>query len=377
MPSALFAPLPLRAVTLPNRIVMAPMCQYSAEPSGPQVGVPTDWHVQHYGSRAVGRPGLVLVEATAVSPEGRISPYDLGLWNAAQVSGHRRLTALMRQQGVVPGVQLAHAGRKASTGRPSDGGGALAPEEGLGWQVLAPSALPFADGSPLPEALPPERIGEVVAQFAAAARRAVEAGYEAVEVHAAHGYLLHEFLSPLSNHRTDSYGGSFEGRARLVLEVVDAVRGAVGDDVPVLTRLSATDWAEPEGWTADDTVRLSGLLREHGVDVVHVSTGGNVPDATIPVGPGYQVPFAARVRREAGVTTAAVGLVRDPQHAEQLVAEGEADLVALGRELLLDPYWPVRAARELGADWSLPPQYDRAELLARRDERTASSATTA
>ncbi|MEL7978036.1 NADH:flavin oxidoreductase/NADH oxidase [Isoptericola sp. F-RaC21] len=371
MTSALFAPLPLRAVTLPNRVVMAPMCQYSAQPSGPEAGVPNDWHVQHYGSRAVGRPGLILVEATGVSPEGRISPYDLGLWNDAQEAGHRRLAALMRAQGVVPGIQLAHAGRKASTGRPWDGGGALAPDAELGWQVLAPSPVPFEDGAPRPETLSPAQVADVVEQFAAAARRAVAAGYEVVEVHAAHGYLLHQFLSPLSNHRTDEYGGSFEHRARLVLDVVDAVRGAVGEDVPVLVRLSATDWVEPEGWTGDDTVRLAGMLRDHGVDVVHVSTGGNVPDATIPVGPGYQVPFAARVRHEAGVTTAAVGLVRDPEHAESVVADGEADLVALGRELLLDPYWPVRAARELGADWSLPPQYDRAESLARRDTRVA------
>jgi len=349
----------LRGVTLPNRIVMAPMCQYSAPAEGPLTGSPVDWHVQHYGARAVGGAGLIIVEATGVSPEGRISPFDLGLWSEEQLAGHRRLTTLMTQHGAVPGIQLAHAGRKASTDRPWEGGGPLSPD-GLGWEPVGPSPVAFDETSPVPHELTVEEIDGVVAQFVRSAKLALEAGYQVLEIHGAHGYLLHEFLSPDSNRRTDEYGGSFDNRARLLLRVVDQVRAAVPDTTPLLVRVSATDWVEPDGWTADDSVRLSGLLREHGVDVVHVSTGGNLPDVRIPVGPGYQVPFAERIRKEAEVPTAAVGMVTEPEQAEAILAADQADLVALARILLLEPYWPQRAARALGAELAGPDQYARA-----------------
>lgn len=361
MTSSLFTPITLRGTTVPNRIWMAPMCQYSAEPTGPGAGVPNDWHLQHYGARAVGGPGLILVEATAIAPEGRISPQDLGIWNDAQVEGHRRLTAFMRGQGVVPGIQLAHAGRKASTDGLGRSRGTLGPAEG-GWEPVGPSAIAFDDDHAAPHELTVEEIQGVVAAFADAAKRALAAGYEVVEVHGAHGYVVHEFLSPVANHRDDAYGGDFERRARLALEIADAVRAAVGEQVPVLFRVSATYWIEPEGWTADQTVRLAALLREHGIDLVDVSTGGNLPNAEIPSGPGYQVPFAERIRREAGIPTAAVGIITEVQQAEKILADGGADAVLLGRELLRNPYWPRRAAHELGDSHPLPRQYSRADL---------------
>ena len=262
---------------------------------------------------------------------------------------------------MVPGIQIAHAGRKASTDLGFAGGGALTEDEG-GWETVGPSAIAFNDASAVPHELSIDGVRGVVAAFADAARRSIEAGYEVIEVHAAHGYLVHEFLSPVSNHREDAYGGSFANRARLALEIADAVRAAVGERVPVLFRLSATDWIEPKGWTADQTVRLAALLREHGVDLLDVSSGGNLPRASIPVGPGYQVPFAARVRRETGLPTAAVGIITDPQQAEKVLADGEADAVLLGRELLRNPHWPRQAAHELGEIHPLPPQYGRAEL---------------
>jgi 2,4-dienoyl-CoA reductase-like NADH-dependent reductase (Old Yellow Enzyme family) len=356
--STLFTPITLRGITVPNRIWMAPMCQYSADAAGPATGAPNDWHVQHYGSRAAGGPGLILVEATAIVPEGRISPEDLGIWNDTQVEAHRRLTAFMRGQGVVPGIQIAHAGRKAGTD--SRGGGSLALDEG-GWETVAPSAIAFDGDHAVPHELSVEEIRGVVEAFAKAAERSLAAGYEVIEVHAAHGYLVHQFLSPLSNRREDAYGGDFENRTRLLLEIADAVRSVVGEQVPVLVRLSATDWIEPDGWTADQTVRLSALLREHGIDLVDVSTGGNLPKAQIPNSPGYQVPFAERIRSEAGMPTAAVGLITEVQHAEKIVTEGGADAVMLGRELLRNPYWPRQAAHELGVEHPLPRQYRRAE----------------
>ncbi|WP_136519028.1 NADH:flavin oxidoreductase/NADH oxidase [Cellulomonas telluris] len=361
---ALFTPLTLRGVTFPHRVWMAPMCQYSAEPTGPAAGVPHDWHVQHYGSRAAGGAALVITEATAVTPEGRITPFDLGLWNDAQLAGHRRLTALAHAQGARAGVQLAHAGRKASTDAPWRGGAPLTADEG-GWETVGPSAVPFAEGHPAPRGLSTAEVADVVRAFADAARRAVEAGYEVVEVHAAHGYLLHQFLSPDSNHRDDAYGGSFENRTRLVREVVEAVRAAVPEDVVVLVRVSATDWVEPAGWTADDTVRLAADLAPLGVDMVHVSTGGNLPRVRIPAGPGYQVPFAARIRAEAGLPTVAVGMITDAAQAEQVLADGSADAIALARPLLADPYWPLRAALELGVEPVVPQQYERAQALLR------------
>jgi len=354
--AGLFSPLTLRSVTLRNRVGVSPMCQYSSVD-----GFADDWHVQHLGSRAVGGAAIVITEANAVTADGRISPADLGIWRDAHVEGLARCVRVIEANGAVAGTQLAHAGRKASTAAPWEGGHALSVEEG-GWRpIRAPSAEPFGSRSPVPEALDEDGIREVVRAFAEAAGRAREAGFRVVEVHAAHGYLLHEFLSPLSNHRDDEYGGSFDNRVRLVLDVVREVRARVAVGVPVVVRLSATDWADG-GWSADETVRLSGLLREEGVDLVDTSTGGNVL-ADIPVGPGFQVPFARRIRAEAGIPTGAVGLITEPKHAEEILTEGSADVVLLGRELLRDPHWPLRAAYELGeTDSGLwPVQYRRAE----------------
>ncbi|MEW2270334.1 MULTISPECIES: oxidoreductase [Streptomyces] len=354
--SVLFEPVTLREVTIPNRVWMPPMCQYSAEPAGPLTGAPNDWHFAHYGARATGGTGLIVVEATAVSPEGRISPYDLGLWNDTQVEAFRRITRFLSAQGTVPAVQLAHSGRKASTERPWKGGAPIGPE-GHGWQPLAPSPLPFAEGHPVPSELTADQIKEIAGQFKEAARRALAAGFEVVEIHGAHGYLVHEFLSPHSNHRTDAYGGSYENRVRFALEIVDAVREEWPADKPLFFRVSATDWLEEGGWTADDTVRLARDLRAHGVDLLDVSTGGNVSGVHIPVGPGYQVPFAARVKTETGLPVAAVGLITEAEQAQKIVANGEADAVLLGRELLRDPSWARHTARELGGDVRVPEQY--------------------
>ncbi|MEU6476980.1 NADH:flavin oxidoreductase/NADH oxidase [Streptomyces sp. NPDC047017] len=356
--SALFQPCTLREVTIPNRVWMAPMCQYSAAPDGPSAGAPHDWHFAHYAARAAGGTGLIVVEATAVSPEGRISPYDLGIWNDTQVEAFTRITRFLKGQGSVPAIQLAHSGRKASTERPWKGGAPIGPDE-HGWQPVAPSPVPFADGHPVPAELTTDQIHEVVRQFADAARRALAAGFEIVEIHGAHGYLIHEFLSPHSNHRTDAYGGSYENRVRFALEVVDAVRAVWPQDKPVFFRLSATDWLEEGGWTTDETVRLAAELHAHGIDLLDVSTGGNVPAARIPVGPGYQVPFAARVKAETPMPVAAVGLITEAEQAEKIVANGEADAVLLGRELLRDPSWARHAARELGGPVHVPDQYHR------------------
>ncbi|AJE87164.1 oxidoreductase [Streptomyces albus] len=354
--SKLFAPWTLRSLTIPNRVWMAPMCQYSAETSGPLTGAPHDWHFTHYGARAAGGTGLVLVEATAVSPEGRISPADLGLWNDTQQEAFARIARFLRDQGTVPGVQLAHAGRKASTDRPWRGGAPLGPEAG-GWQPLGPSPLPFAAGHPVPAELTVDQLREITGQFAASARRAREAGFDVVEIHGAHGYLIGEFLSPHSNHRTDAYGGSFEGRSRLALEVVDAVRAEWPADKPLFFRISATDWLAENGWTPEDTVRLAAVLARHGVDLLDVSSGGNASGVRIPVAPGYQVPFAARVRVETGLPVAAVGLITESAQAEAILADGQADAVLLGRALLREPYWARRAARELGGEVRVPDQY--------------------
>ncbi|MFI0773954.1 NADH:flavin oxidoreductase/NADH oxidase [Streptomyces sp. NPDC021212] len=367
--SALFTPFSLRSLTIPNRIWMAPMCQYSAEVSGPAAGVPGDWHFSHYTSRATGGAGLILVEATAVGPEGRISPADLGIWNDTQVEAFRPITAFLKERGTTPGIQLAHAGRKASTDRPWRGGAPLGVGE-EGWRpVLGPSPVPFDAGHPVPEELTTAQIEEVVGQFADAARRALAAGFEVAEIHGAHGYLIGEFLSPYSNHRTDEYGGSFENRSRFALRVVDAVRAVWPDELPLFFRVSATDWLtetrrdrnadadERDGWTADETVRLAAALRARGVDLLDVSSGGNAARVPIPTGPGYQVPFASRVRAETGLPVAAVGLITEPEQAEKIVVTEEADAVLLGRALLRDPYWARRAARELGADVPVPPPY--------------------
>ncbi|WPO75202.1 MULTISPECIES: NADH:flavin oxidoreductase/NADH oxidase [unclassified Streptomyces] len=356
--SALFEPYTLRSLTIPNRVWMPPMCQYSAPPEGPQAGVPQDWHFAHYAARAAGGTGLIIVEATAVSPEGRISPYDLGIWNDTQVEAFRRTTAFLKSQGTVPGIQIGHAGRKASTDRPWKGGTPLGLEE-HGWQSVAPSPVAFDERHPVPAELSVEGIREIVGQFADAARRALDAGFEVAEIHGAHGYLIGEFLSPHSNKRTDAYGGSYENRTRFALEVVDAMRAVWPEDKPLFFRISATDWLEEAGWTADDTVRFAAELKEHGIDLLDVSTGGNAAGVRIPVGPGYQVPFAARVKAETELPVAAVGLITEVEQAEKIVANGEADAVLLGRELLRDPSWARRAARELGGEVHVPEQYHR------------------
>ncbi|KAB8160261.1 NADH:flavin oxidoreductase/NADH oxidase [Streptomyces sp. 3MP-14] len=358
--SSLFEPWTSRSLTVPNRIWMAPMCQYSADTSGPDVGAPNDWHFTHYTSRAVGGAGLVLSEATAVSPEGRISPADAGLWNDRQQEAWTRVVAAVRAHGAVAGIQLAHAGRKASTHRPWEGGGPLGEDEAP-WTTLGPSPVPFTDGYPVPHELTEAEIGEVVEQFVASARRALAAGFQVAEVHGAHGYLIGEFLSPHSNRRTDRYGGDFAGRTRLALEVVEAVRAVWPDELPLFFRVSATDWLPEGGWTPDDTVRLAGALRARGVDLLDVSSGGNAAGVTVPTEPGYQVPFAARVRRETELPVAAVGLITEPAQAAKILEAGEADAVFLGRVLLREPYWPQRAARELGvAGAPVPLPYERA-----------------
>ncbi|HEX5123211.1 MAG TPA: NADH:flavin oxidoreductase/NADH oxidase [Rhodanobacteraceae bacterium] len=339
-------------VTLRNRIVVSPMCEYSAID-----GIPNDWHLVHLGSRAVGGAGLVFTEATAVSPEGRISPGDTGIWNDAQRDAWTRIASFVADQGAVPGIQLAHAGRKGSTHVPWRGASALAPGEGA-WTPVAPSAIRFDDDYPMPVALDAAGIAKVIADFRTAAHHASEAGFRVIEVHAAHGYLLHEFLSPLSNHRDDGYGGSLDHRVRLVREVVAAVREAWPAPKPLFIRVSATDWA-PGGWDIDECVELARMLKRDGVDVIDCSSGGTVPHPTIPLGPGYQVPFAARIRREAGIATAAVGLITDAKQAEAIIERGDADFIVMAREMLRDPYFPRRAAKELGVAIKSPIQYER------------------
>ena len=365
--SALFEPLTLRSLTIPNRLWMAPMCQYSAAPEGPAQGAPGDWHFQHLAARAAGGTGLILTEATAVSPEGRISPYDLGLWNDTQTEAFRRITGFLKSQGTAPGIQIAHAGRKASTERTwVDRGAALAPGQDHGWTPVGPSPVPFDEKSTTPAELSTTQIGEIVEQFAATARRALAAGFEVAEIHGAHGYLINEFLSPFTNRRTDEYGGSYENRTRFALEVVDAVRAVWPEDLPVFFRISATDWLsenaadEREGWTAEDTVRFAGELKAHGIDLLDTSTGGNAPDAKIEASPGFQVPFAERVKREAGLAVGAVGLITEARQAEKIIADGQADAVLIGRELLRSPSFAQQAARELGAGMHVPKPYHRA-----------------
>jgi 2,4-dienoyl-CoA reductase-like NADH-dependent reductase (Old Yellow Enzyme family) len=350
----LFEPLSLRGVTLKNRIVVSPMCQYSAED-----GFANDWHLVHLGSRAVGGAGLIIQEATAVSPEGRISPEDLGIWKDEHLPMLRRITDFITAQGSVPGIQLAHAGRKASTYSPFTGSGEVPADQG-GWSVVGPSAEAFTEEYPKPEALDAAGIQKVIADFRTAAQRALAAGYKVVELHAAHGYLLHEFLSPLSNHRTDEYGGTFENRIRLLLDVTAATREVWPEDLPLIVRISATDWTEG-GWNADESVQLSAMLKTRGVDLIDVSTGGNVPKAPIPVGPGYQVQFAERIKAEAGIRTGAVGLITTPAEAEAILANGQADLVLLAREFLREPYFPLFAAQDLGVEVEWPAQYERAK----------------
>jgi 2,4-dienoyl-CoA reductase-like NADH-dependent reductase (Old Yellow Enzyme family) len=349
----LFDPLVLRGVTLPNRIGVSPMCEYSCEN-----GFANDWHFVHLGSRAVGGAGLVFTEAAAVSPEGRIAPEDLGVWSEAHFEPLARIATFIAQQGAVPGMQLAHAGRKGSTFRPWSGDGVVTPAQG-GWTPVGPDSRRFADNYPTPAPMTEADIARVREDFVTAARRAIAAGFRVLELHSAHGYLLHEFLSPLSNSRADRYGGPFENRTRFTCETVSAIRAAVPESCPLFVRISATDWVDG-GWTVEESVVLARILKDLGADVVDCSSGGNVATAQIPVGPGYQLPFATRVRREAGIHTAAVGMITEAAQADQIVRNGDADIVLLARELLRDPYWPLHAAAKLGHTVSWPAQYLRA-----------------
>ncbi|HEX3891224.1 MAG TPA: NADH:flavin oxidoreductase/NADH oxidase [Terracidiphilus sp.] len=361
MSHPLFTPFQLRYVTFANRIGVSPMCQYSADD-----GFANDWHMVHLGSRAQGGPALVMLEASAVTPEGRITPGDLGIYKDEHVPGLRRIVDFIHSQGVRAGIQLAHAGRKASMSSPFAAEKLLSPSEG-GWQPVAPSPIAFAPKYAVPQALDQAGIEATVSAFAQAAHRAIAAGFDFVEIHAAHGYLLHEFLSPLSNQRTDAYGGSFDNRTRLLLQVVDAVRAVWPSHLPLFVRISATDWVDASsstgsqaGWSIDESVALAGHLRSHGVDLIDVSSGGLVPYAKISVGPAFQTPFAERIRAEAAIATAAVGMITEPQQADAIIAAGKADLVFLAREMLRDPYWPLHAAAALGESVTWPVQYLRA-----------------
>jgi 2,4-dienoyl-CoA reductase-like NADH-dependent reductase (Old Yellow Enzyme family) len=352
--SKLFSPLQMRSLTLRNRIFVSPMCMYSC-----QDGLPNDWHMVHLGSRAVGGAAMVIVEATAVAPEGRISPSDCGLWNDAQAEAFAPIAHFIAAQGAIPAIQLGHAGRKASVMPPWQGGGA-AQEDAGGWQPVAPSALPFGPGSPQPRELEVADLERIAAQFEASARRALKAGFQVVEIHMAHGYLLHQFLSPLSNKRDDAFGGRLENRMRLPLEVAHRVRAIWPEELPVMVRLSVTDWVDG-GWDLAQSLVLCEHLKELGVDLIDCSSGGLVPDAVIPAAPGFQTPFAAEIRKKIGIATGAVGLITAAVQAEQILATGSADVVLLARELLRDPYWPIHAAAELKADHPWPVQYERAK----------------
>jgi len=352
--SLLFSPLNIKNIQLKNRIVVSPMCQYSATD-----GFANDWHLVHLGSRAVGGASLIIMEATSVSPEGRISPGDLGLWKDEQIDMLKRITRFIHEQGSIAGIQLAHAGRKASFNAPWNGSKQLSAEEG-GWQTVAPSAIPFNEADVIPIALSTADIEQVKADFKAATVRAIEAGFRVIELHGAHGYLIHQFLSPLSNQRTDNYGGSFENRIRFLLELVESVQEEWPAENPLFVRLSATDWAEG-GWTAEETVQLSAILKDKGVDLIDVSSGGLAIQQQIPVFPGYQVQFAEAVKQQTGILTGAVGLITSAEQAEGILKGGQADLVLLAREFLRDPYFPLTAAHKLDAEVKWPVQYERAK----------------
>ncbi len=346
----LFSPLTLRDITLRNRIAVSPMCQYSSED-----GFANDWHLVHLGSRAIGGAGLVILEATAVIPEGRISPQDLGLWKDEHIAMLSRIAAFIKQQGAAPGIQIAHAGRKASTSRPWEGGKGISVANG-GWQVEAPSAIGIREGGDTPHDLSIQEIKQRIQAFADAAARALKAGFEVLEIHAAHGYLIHEFLSPFSNTRGDSYGGSFENRIRFLTEIVENVRSVWPKHLPLLVRISASDWKEG-GWTVEDSVALTRILAPLGVDLMDCSSGGIMPGIKVPVGPAYQTPFAQQIRKDTGIPTGAVGLITEVAQANDIIQSGKADLILLARELLRDPYWPMHAAQTLGQPVNFPPQY--------------------
>jgi 2,4-dienoyl-CoA reductase-like NADH-dependent reductase (Old Yellow Enzyme family) len=353
----LFDKLTIRDISLRNRIVVSPMCQYSSED-----GFANDWHLVHLGSRAVGGAGLIFTEATAVEARGRISPQDLGIWKDEHIPMLQRITTFIEAQGAIAGMQLAHAGRKGSTYRPWEGDSYVDENHG-GWKpVVAPSAIPFSPNYAVPEALTVAEIADIVDSFAKAAGRALKAGFKVVEVHAAHGYLLNEFLSPVANKRTDDYGGPFKNRIRMLLEVVRAVRRIWPEGLPVFVRISATDWLEPEGWDIEQSVELARILKPEGVDLIDCSSGNIVPYAKIPAGPGYQVPFSERIRRDTGIMTSALGLIVSPQQAETIIRTGQADMVVIARQFLRDPYWPLHAAAELKEQIKWPVQYNRASV---------------
>lgn len=353
----LFRPISFRSVTARNRIMVSPMCQYSGTD-----GVPSDWHLQHLGSRAVGGAGIVFTEMTNVEARGRISPGCLGLWNDEQRDAFARIVGFVKAQGAVAGIQLAHAGRKASTAAPWDGGRPMAPENG-GWPIVAPSPIPFGEGYAVPQDMDEKTIAGIVALFAASARRAREAGFDLIELHGAHGYLISTFLSPITNRRTDRYGGSFENRIRFLLEIVDAVRSEWAEDKPLFVRISCSDWMEG-GWDLEASIKLAQLLKTGGkVDLVDCSTGGVDPRQKVNIYPGYQVPFAAAVRSRAGIATGAIGLISSPDMAEQIVASGQADLVVMARAFLNDPYWPMHAAKALRAKFQWAKQYERGDIF--------------
>ena len=350
----LLSPLQIRSITFQNRIFVSPMCEYSSIDC-----FANNWHLVHLGSPAVGKAGLVLTEATAVSPEGRISPDDLGIWKDEHIPKLKEIVSFIHEQRSVAGIQLAHAGRKASHASPWKGGEQIPAAQG-GWKTVAPSAIPFKEGTEAPEALNKEGIQKVINDFVAATKRALEAGFKVIELHAAHGYLMHEFLSPLSNKRTDEYGGDFENRIRLVVEITEAVRKIWPEENPLFVRISSTDWTEG-GWDIDESVKLAEVLKTKGVDLIDCSTGGNVPHAKIPVAPGYQVPFAERIKKETGILTAAVGLITDAHQAETILQAEQADAIIMAREFLRNPYFPLHAAYQLGTDIEWPVQYERAK----------------
>ncbi len=353
--SSLFSPLKIRSIELKNRIAVSPMCQYSSVN-----GFPNDWHLVHLGSRAVGGAGLIFTEATAVSPEGRISPDDAGIWNDDQANAYKRITSFIKSQNSVPGIQLAHAGRKASTYSPWKGSGKVVVENG-GWQTIAPSAIPFADNFPHPKEMDDNDIKLVIDQFKEAALRSIEAGFKVIELHFAHGYLVHEFCSPISNQRKDNYGGSLENRCRLAIEITKSVREIIPDGTPLFVRISSTDWVEG-GWDIDQSVQLTKWLKEVGVDLIDCSSGGNVPNAKIPASPGYQIPFAEKIKNEVGILTGGVGLITTAEQAEEIISSGRADIVLLAREMLRDPYWALHSAKKLNVDLTdWPNQYLRAK----------------
>ena len=353
--SKLFSPLKIRGKELKNRIVVSPMCQYSSVN-----GMPNDWHLVHLGSRAVGGAGLILTEATAISPDGRISPDDAGIWNDEQMNAYKRINLFIKSQNCLSGIQLAHAGRKASTFSPWKGVGKVEQENG-GWKTIAPSAISFESNYPQPKEMDETDIKSIIDQFVAAAKRSINAGFEILELHFAHGYLVHEFLSPISNHRNDNYGGSLENRCRLAIEITKAVRKSVSDEISLFVRISATDWVDG-GWDVDQSVQLAKWLKDAGADLIDCSSGGNVSHVKIPAAPGYQIPFAQRIKTEAGILTGGVGLITTAEQAEEIIKSNQADVVLLGREMLRDPYWPMHAAKKLNVDLTYwPKQYLRAK----------------